>query len=133
MLHDIDRDHIGKDAAEHLGGEFEQIVAEVQLPELLIADIRSHYHESTGVPVNSLLRKYLASVDELTGFVYAYSLMRPNGLEGMEAKSIIKKVKDKSFAAGVDRAHLRNCETFLQIPLAEFVPGIIEALQTYQA
>ncbi len=86
LLHDVDRDHIGKDMHKHIGEEFEQIVGEISLPEALMNDIRSHYYEKTGVPVDLLIRQYLISVDELSGFLYAYSLMRPEGFEGMDAK-----------------------------------------------
>lgn len=133
LLHDIDRDHIDKDPTKHLGEQFEQIVSEIALSDDLIDDIRSHYTEQTGVPIDSLLRKYLASVDELTGFIHAYSLMRPTGLEGMKAKSVIKKIKDKSFAAGVDRDHLKQCEQLLDISLREFIPQVIQALSTAES
>ena len=128
LLHDVDRDHIGKDPSKHLGEEFEKIVGEIDLSDQLIADIRSHYTEKTGVPVDLLIRKYLSAVDELSGLMYAYSLMRPEWFHGMESKSVIKKIKDKKFAAGVDREHVRNCEKYLDIPLEEFIPQMIEAL-----
>jgi len=73
----VDRDHIGKDPSKHLGEEFEKIVGEIDLSDQLIADIRSHYTEKTGVPVDLLIRKYLSAVDELSGLMYAYALMRP--------------------------------------------------------
>ena len=57
----------------------------------------------TGVEPETDLAKYLLAVDELAGFLYAYSLMRPTGFEGMKASSAKKKFKDKSFAAKVDR------------------------------
>ncbi|HMS91100.1 MAG TPA: lysine--tRNA ligase [Candidatus Absconditabacterales bacterium] len=129
LLHDIDRDYIGKDPSKHLGEEFEKIVAEINLPQCLVDDIKSHYTSKTSVAVNSLLRKYLISVDELTGFIYAVGLMRPTGLEGMEYSSVKKKLKDKKFAAGVDREEVLNCEKYLAIPLDEFVPEVIKALQ----
>lgn len=129
LLHDIDRDHIGKDPEKHLWEEFEKIVGEINLPQCLVDDIKSHYTAKTSVAISSLLRRYLVSVDELTGFVYAVSLMRPTGLEGMDYSSVKKKLKDKHFAAGVDREEVLNCEKHLAIPLNEFVPEIIKALQ----
>lgn len=130
ILHDVDRDHIGKDPAEHLWGQFENIVNEIELHHDIIEDIRSHYTEKTWVPINTQLRKYLAAVDELSWFIHAYALMRPTWLEWMKAKSVKKKIKDKSFAAWVNREHLRYCETYLNISLDEFVPQIIEAMQS---
>ncbi len=129
LLHDIDRDHIGKDPTKHLGEEFEKIVGEIKLPQCLVDDIKSHYTAKTSVAISSLLRRYLVSVDELTGFIYAVGLMRPTGLEGMDYSSVKKKLKDKKFAAGVDREDVKNCEKFLAITIDEFVPEIIKALQ----
>lgn len=129
LLHDVDRDHIGKNADKHLWDEFHAIVGEINLPQTLIDDIRSHYSEKTGVPVDLLIRKYLSAIDELSGLIYAYSLMRPEWFVGMETKSVMKRIKDKKFAAGVDREHVKNCEKYLWISLEEFIPQVIEALQ----
>ena len=129
LLHDIDRDHIWKDAAVHLWGQFEEIVGEIDLDPRIIDDIRSHYEE-TGVPVNTLVRKYLAAVDELSWLIYAYSLMRPKGLQDMNRKSLNKKIKDKKFAAWVDREHVRYCEKYLDIPLSEFAIEVADAMST---
>ena len=129
FLHDIDRDFVGKDPSKHMGAEFDTIVGEIKLPSCLMDDIKSHYSVKTSVAVSSLLRRYLVSVDELTGFVYAVSLMRPTGLEWMDYSSVKKKLKDKKFAAGVDRDEVHNCEKYLAIPIAEFVQDIIKAMQ----
>ena len=77
----------------------------------------------------SLMARYLVSVDELSGLIYAYGLMRPTGMEWMKAKSIKKKIKDKRFAAGVDREEVKNCEKFLNISLDTFISDTIEAMQ----
>ncbi len=130
LLHDIDRDHIAKDADKHLKAEFDVIMDQINAPEALRDDIRSHGEWLTGVPVNSTVRKYLASIDELSGFIHAYSLMRPTGLEGMDVSGLKKRIKDKKFAAGVDREHLVKCEKYLNISFDEFVPQVIEAMQT---
>ncbi|MFA6256598.1 MAG: HD domain-containing protein, partial [Candidatus Absconditabacterales bacterium] len=129
LLHDIDRDHIGKDPEKHLGEEFEKIVGEIHLPQCLVDDIKSHYTAKTSVAVSSLLRRYLISVDELTGFIFAVGLMRPTGLAGMDYSSVKKKLKDKKFAAGVDRQEVLNCEKYLAISLDEFVSEVIKAMQ----
>ncbi|MCF7834500.1 lysine--tRNA ligase [Candidatus Gracilibacteria bacterium] len=130
LLHDIDRDHIGKNADQHLGEEFDKIMGEINFPQQFIDDLKSHYTIKTGVPVDSLLRKYLISVDELASFVVTVSLMRPTGMEGMEFSSVKKKLKDKKFAAGVDRTEVQNCEKYLGIPIEEFTTDVIKALQS---
>jgi predicted hydrolase (HD superfamily) len=68
----------------------------------------------------------LISIDELSGLMFAYARMRGGSFEGMEVKWVIKKIKDKSFAAGVDREHVRNCETYLGIALEDFVGQMID-------
>lgn len=129
FLHDIDRDFVGKDPSKHMGADFDTIVGEIKLPSCLMDDIKSHYTAKTSVAVSSLLRRYLVSVDELTWFVYAVSLMRPTGLEWMDYSSVKKKLKDKKFAAGVDRDDVHNCEKYLAIPIADFVGDIIKGMQ----
>ena len=64
--------------------------------------ISAHYTR-WGVPYDSLLDKALLASDEITGFVMACALVRPTRTEGLEPKSVKKKLKDKAFAAGVDR------------------------------
>ena len=64
--------------------------------------ISAHYTR-WGVPYDSLLDKALQASDEITGFVMACALVRPTRTEGLEPKSVKKKLKDKAFAAGVDR------------------------------
>lgn len=133
LLHDIDRDHIGKDAGKHLWDEFAEIIDKLPYSESvradLIADIRTHYPSKTMLEPSTLIQKYLISIDELSGLMYAYSRMRW-WFDGMEVKWVIKKIKDKSFAAGVDRGHVRNCETYLNISLEEFVGQMIQAFQS---
>jgi len=105
-------------------------MSEINASPLLVADIRSHYPDGTGIMPDSLLRKYLISVDELSAFIKTVAIMRPTGLEGMEAKSVNKKLKDKKFAAGVDRTHVKNCEQYLGKEINEFIGEVIEALQS---
>ena len=132
VLHDIDWDYIKKDWEKHCKQDLENIVSEINLPEQLINDIKSHgfwlVPWITEEP-NTLVRKYLASVDELSGFMWAYFRMLPsdNPMD-IKPKSIKKKIKDKSFASGVDRNEVKNCEIKLEIPLDEFIEDIKIAL-----
>ncbi len=128
LLHDIDWDVIWKNPEEHLWDKFLEIVSEISMDDELISDIRSHYEEKW-VPVDTTLRKYLISVDELSWFLYAYSLLRPTQFEGMARKWIKKRLKDKAFARGVDRDHVQYCEKYLDIPLQEFALQVVEAMK----
>lgn len=131
LLHDVDRDYIVKDSSKHLKAEFGMIMDKINAPIELRDDIRSHGYRLTGVPVwESIIRKYLISVDELSGLLHAYSLMRPTKFEWMERSWINKRIKDKTFAAGVDREHIKGCEQYLWIPLNEFAMKVVQSLQS---
>ena len=81
------------------------------------------------VPRNSLLDKCIVAADELSGFIVAASLVRPEGLEGVTAMSVRKKLKTKSFAAKVDREEVRKGAKLLSMELNELIEFIIEVLQ----
>lgn len=134
LLHDVDRDHIDKVAANHLQEEFANIINKLPYDQTtkdqIILDIRTHYPHGTNIEPQTLIQKYLISIDELSGLMFAYSRMRW-WFEWMETKWVIKKIKDKAFAAWVDREHVRNCESYLQIPLEDFVSQMILAYQTF--
>lgn len=71
-----------------------------------VAHAISAHYTHWGVPYDSLLDRALLASDEITGFVMAVVLVRPTRTEGLEPKSVRKKLKDKAFAAGVDRAEV---------------------------
>jgi len=131
VLHDVDWDVVEKDAERHCGESLAQILAEMNAPVGMLEDIRSHYEEK--FPEHGFdtdLRKYLASVDELSGFIWACSRMTPNkSLDEVKVTSVLKKLKDKGFAAGVSREHCRRCETLLSISLEDFIPQMIEGMK----
>lgn len=132
ILHDIDWDFIEKNGDRHLREDFEKICDEIELPQEIRADIRSHGHFLPWIEdkPDSLVRRYINAVDELSGFIWAYFRMIPSqDVMDIKASSIRKKLKDVSFAAGVDRGEALNCETMLGIPLEEFVEDIKIALK----
>ncbi|GAB2532190.1 HD domain-containing protein [Rufibacter soli] len=92
--------------------------------------ISGHYSH-WGVPHESLLDKGLLGCDEITGFVVACAQVRPQRLEGLEAKSVLKKLKQASFAASVDRGEVRLGAELMGLDLAEHIAFIIQALQPY--
>ena len=135
ILHDIDRDYIEKDWKKHLKDSLDTIWSEIGMTDELKADIRSHGHFLDWISnePNTLVRKYINSVDELSGFMWAYFRMLPSDdVMDIKPKSIKKKIKDKSFAAWVDREHLKNCETMLDIPLDDFIEDMKMWLKKYQ-
>lgn len=133
MLHDLDWDSLQKDAEKHCGSTLEQMLKEIEAPKELLADIRAHYAHKYGedYPLNSLLRKALYCVDELTGFIIAVTYVRPSKkIADVEVSSVKKKLKDKGFAAQVDRTQINRCEELLGISLDEFIGISLEAMKS---
>lgn len=132
LLHDLDWDRLDKDCERHCGDDLEQLLATIEAPAELLADIRSHYvgkYRATH-PLDSTLRKALYCVDELTGFIVAVALVRPGKkLADVEVSSVKKKMKDKSFAAQVSRDQIRQCEGLLGLPLDEFIGITLDAMK----
>ena len=81
-----------------------------------------------GVPRETRLAKTLFAVDELSGFVAACALVRPTGIEGMAPKSVKKKLKQPSFAAGVNRDEVRQGAEELGVDFDEHVQFVIDAM-----
>src|SRR6187397_1934457 len=103
-----------------------EILREKGYPEWLIRAIRSHATEITGVTRDSLLEKTLFACDELAGFVTAASLVRPSkSVLDLEAKSVVKRMKDKAFARGVKRDDLHAGAALLGLPLEEHIGNVI--------
>jgi predicted hydrolase (HD superfamily) len=81
------------------------------------------------VPRESRLAKTLYAVDELSGFVAACALVRPTGIEGLTPKSVKKKLKQPSFAAGVNRDDVRRGPEELGVDFDEHVAFVIAAME----
>ena len=79
------------------------------------------------------LQKSLFAVDELTGIIHAYSLMRPEGMEGMEVKSLKKKFKDKKFAAKCNREIIKNGVADLGMDLGDVMACCIKGMNEHKA
>jgi len=92
--------------------------------------ISAHYTK-WGVPHRSQLDKSLLGCDELTGFVVASCLVRPDGVTTLTPKSVRKKLKDKAFAAKVDRGEIAMGAELLGVDLSEHIQLIIEALKPH--
>lgn len=99
-------------------------------------DIRAIISHGYGITTEEVkpetdMEKSLFAVDELTGIVQAYALMRPEGLDGMAVKSLKKKFKDKRFAAGVNRDVIRRGADMLGWELDELFERTIAAMQSF--
>jgi putative nucleotidyltransferase with HDIG domain len=97
-------------------------------PEDVIHAIKGHA-DYLDVPRDTLMSKTLYAVDELSGFIVACALMRPEGLENMKAKSVRKKMKQKSFAAAVNRDDIVRGAEELGEDLNEHIEFVADALR----
>jgi putative nucleotidyltransferase with HDIG domain len=97
-------------------------------PEDVLHAIKGHA-DYLDVPRDTLMAKTLYAVDELSGFIVACALVRPEGLEGLKAKSVRKKMKQKSFAAAVNREDIVRGAEELGVDLNEHIEFVAGALR----
>ena len=122
LLHDADWDQWPDDHCRRIIEELEKRNVD---PEVIHA-IASHGPSYFGVEPVTKMDKMLYAFDELSGFVHAYSLMRPNGYEGMEIKGVIKRLKDKTFPANVSRDDIRDASERAGITMEELINFVIK-------
>lgn len=126
MLHDIDFELYPE---QHCVKAFEML-RELDVDEDVIHAVVSHgYGICIDVEPVKYMEKVLFATDELTGLIGAAALMRPTGLDGMEVKSVMKKFKDKKFAAGCSRDVIRTGADMLGMELSELIGKTISAMQ----
>jgi putative nucleotidyltransferase with HDIG domain len=126
LLHDFDYEiHPTLDKHPQDGAA---ILREEGYPEEVIEAVLSHA-EHLGMPRDTPLKKTLFACDELSGFVHACGLVRPTGNDGLEPKSVKKKLKTPSFAAGVHRDEVYAGAEGLGIELDDHIRNVVEALQ----
>lgn len=127
LLHDFDYERY-PDLADHpfKGAE---LLRERGWPEEIVEAVLAHA-EHTGVPRDTRLKQAIFAVDELTGFIIATALVRPDKkLASVEVKSVKKKMKDKSFAAAVKRDEITRGADELGLSLDEHIGMVLEAMQ----
>jgi len=130
LLHDFDYEiHPTLDKHPQHGAP---ILREEGYPEVVIEAVLSHA-EHLAMPRDTLLKRTLFACDELSGFVHACGLVRPTGLEGLEPKSVRKKLKQPSFAAGVHRDEVYAGAELLGVELDEHIANIVAALRPIAA
>ncbi|MDB5221862.1 MAG: hydrolase [Chitinophagaceae bacterium] len=122
LLHDADWDQWPD---QHCKKIIEELEARKVDPEIIHA-IASHGPAHFGVAPQTQMDKMLYAFDELSGFLHAYSLMRPNGYEGMDVKGIKKRLKDKAFAAGVSRDDLNDAANRSGISLEDLIEFAVD-------
>lgn len=126
LLHDFDYERWPDPPDHPLKGS--EILAQRGYPEDVIYAIKSHADYLEDCPRLSLLDKALYACDELAGFISACALVRPERIVGMKAKSVRKKMKQKSFAATVNRDDMIRGAEDLGVDLNEHIQFVIDAM-----
>jgi len=127
LLHDIDAELTENDMSTHskLGAD---LARELGASEEMAHAILCH-NEAHGIPRETNLDKALFCADPLTGLIIAATLVRPDKImAGLEAKSVRKRFKEKSFAAGANREQIGLCSE-LGLELDEFIELGLEAMK----
>lgn len=122
LLHDLDWE---KFPDEHPNRAVTAILPPMGYPSEVISAINAHAPERTGKEPEREIERYLFSCDELSGFMYAVALMRPNGFSDMKVKSVKKKLKDKRFAANVSRDDIQKGAQLIDKDLSEHILFLI--------
>ncbi len=130
LLHDLDFEQTRDKPDQH--GLLTAKELEGKLPPEAIQAIAAHNSEMNGTPAQTTFDYALRCAETVTGLISANALVRPEGMEGMKAKSLKKKMKDKSFAANVDRERIKECDK-IDLELGEFFQLAIAAMQDIAA
>ena len=134
LLHDIDYEQdLGKNSEKHGRLTVEILQKEgVELPESVYSAIKAHCYgiNNPDLKPTNKMEWSIFICDSLTGLIVATALVRPDRkLSSVKVKSVMKKFKDKSFAAGTRREDIRLCEEKLGSPLPEFIDIGLKAMQ----
>jgi predicted hydrolase (HD superfamily) len=122
LLHDADWE---KHPDDHCRVIIEELERRGIDPDVIHC-IASHGPKYFGVEPENTMDKMIYVFDELSGLVHAYSLMRPGGYDGMDIKGVKKRLKEKSFAANVNRDDITDAVSRINIPLEDIIQFIID-------
>jgi putative nucleotidyltransferase with HDIG domain len=129
LLHDLDwekhPDEHPRRALAHLRSLGE--------PEEVLGAIEAHAPDRTGRQPESLMERTLYACDELSGLVFACCLVRPNGIDDLKPRSVVKKLKDRAFAAGVNRDEVDRGIELLGMDRGEHIQNVIDGMRARAA
>lgn len=128
LFHDLDQDQTGEDMERHafLAAEW---LREAGVDDDVINGVLAHAHERYRTDLKS---RAVVAADAVAGLLVAAALVRPEKANGMKVKSVKKKLKERSFAPGVNRDEIHQCAE-LGVELDEFIQLGIEGLQLVAA
>lgn len=125
LLHDLDWEKFPDEHPLRAVDELRRL----GYPEEILHAILAHRADFTGTAPETPLDRTLLACDELTGLITATALMRPTGIDDLTPKSVKKKMKDKAFAAGVDRDEVRHGAELLGVELDVHIENVIAAMR----
>ena len=124
LFHDLDQDHTGDDGAQHARLAAEWLRA-AGVDERVVNGVLAHAYEEYRT---DLMSQAVVHADAIAGLLVASALVRPEKATGMKVSSVKKKLKEKSFAPGVNREEVTDVEERIGLPLDEFIAVSIEGL-----
>ena len=125
LFHDLDQDHTGDDGAQHARMAAGWL-REAGVDERVVNGVLAHAYEEFRT---DLMSRAVVHADAVAGLLVASALVRPERSAGMRVSSVKKKLKERSFAPGVNRDEVTDIEVSLGLPLEEFLAVSIEGLQ----
>jgi putative nucleotidyltransferase with HDIG domain len=131
IVHDLDYERYPDLETGHPRMALEEL-RRLEYPDDVVDAVAGHA-TFLGVPRETRMAKALFAVDELSGFVAACALVRPTGIHGMTPKSVKKKLKQPSFAAGVSRDEVQQGADELGVDFDEHLRTVIAALDEHAA
>jgi putative nucleotidyltransferase with HDIG domain len=130
LFHDLDQDQTHDEPARHGHQSVEWLRAEGLEDEDVLNAVLAHAHEEYRTDEMS---RTIVHADGVAGLLVACALVRPTKAEGMKVSSVKKKLKEKSFAPGVERDKIWGVEESIGVPMDEFIQVSIEGLQSVAA
>jgi predicted hydrolase (HD superfamily) len=106
-----------------------RLLREHGYPEEVVHAIKAHRPEFTGVEPETRLDRVLFACDELSGLVVACCLVRPNGIDDLTPKSVVRKLKDRAFAAGVSREEVARGFEMIGLERNAHIQNVIDGLR----
>jgi uncharacterized protein len=125
LFHDLDQDQTGEDLSRH-AHLAAQWLREAGVEEPVVNAVLAHAHEQYRT---DLMSKAVVHADAIAGLLVAAALVRPERSAGMKVSSVKKKLKEKSFAPGVNRDEVYGAEETLGLPLDQFIAVSIVGIQ----
>jgi uncharacterized protein len=125
LFHDLDQDHTGDEGTQHarLAAEW---LREAHVDERVVNGVLAHAYEEYRT---DLMSNAVVNADAVAGLLVAAALVRPERSAGMKVSSVKKKLREKSFAPGVNRDEVADVEANIGLPLDEFIAISIQGLQ----